>query len=150
MNTAAAPIASSTVNPEIMDEERYDGRRPLGWLGTRPEIPLSALLFIIVVGGWELAVRWMEITPLLVPRPSAVAVSLWDGIRNNTFTYHFGITLYETVAGFVLGAGLGLVLGAVVAATSIRLLRRFAAADATACREALAVQAPEVAELLAR
>ena len=51
--------------------------------------------------------------------------------------------------GVLLGGPAGLVLGAVVAATSIRLLRRFAAADATACREALAVQAPEVAELLA-
>lgn len=107
MNTATASTDARDALPA--------DRPALAWLGPRPELPLSVLLFVLVVGGWELAVRLLEITPLLLPTPSAVAAALWDGIRNNTFTYHFGVTFYETMAGFALGAGLGLLLGGVIA-----------------------------------
>ncbi|VTU13642.1 ABC transporter permease [Variovorax sp. RA8] len=109
MNTASVAMAAA------LDDDPAAQRPALAWLGPRPELPLSALLFIVVVGGWELAVRVLGVTPLLLPAPSAVAVALWEGIRNNTFTYHLGVTFYETMAGFVLGAALGLVLGAVIA-----------------------------------
>ncbi|VTU45626.1 ABC transporter permease [Variovorax sp. PBL-E5] len=108
MNTA-------TLDTAMPHDELIAERPALAWLGPRPELPLSALLFVLVVGGWELAVRLLQVTPLLLPAPSAVAVALWDGIRNNTFTHHLGITFYETIAGFVLGGGLGLLLGAVIA-----------------------------------
>ncbi|WP_209542206.1 ABC transporter permease [Variovorax sp. 1615] len=80
----------------------------------RPEIPLAIALFIVVVGGWELAVRALDISALVVPPPSAVALALWSGLISNAFTYHFGVTAYETLAGFAVGAGLGLVLGSLV------------------------------------
>ena len=107
MNTATVSTAARDALPA--------DRPARAWLGPRPELPLSVLLFVLVVGGWELAVRLLEITPLLLPTPSAVAAALWDGIRNNTFTYHLGVTFYETMAGFALGAGLGLLLGGVIA-----------------------------------
>ncbi|VTU46561.1 Putative aliphatic sulfonates transport permease protein SsuC (plasmid) [Variovorax sp. SRS16] len=108
MNTA-------TLDTGMPHDDLVAERPALAWLGPRPELPLSALLFVLVVGGWELAVRLLQVTPLLLPAPSAVAVALWEGIRNNTFTHHLGITFYETIAGFVLGGGLGLLLGAVIA-----------------------------------
>lgn len=90
-------------------------RTPFAWLGAKPERPLSVILFVVVVGGWELAVRWLEVSPLLVPTPSAIAASLWNGLVTNAFTWHFGVTLYETMAGFLAGAILGLVVGALIA-----------------------------------
>ncbi|KWT97274.1 MULTISPECIES: ABC transporter permease [unclassified Variovorax] len=113
MNNASVTSSFDATTPA--EDEPAAERPALSWLGPRPELPLSALLFIVVVGGWELAVRLLEVTPLLLPTPSAVAASLWEGIRTNTFTYHLGVTFYETIAGFALGAGLGLVLGAVIA-----------------------------------
>ena len=110
-----AATASASVAATALDDDPASDGATLAWLGAKPELPLSALLFIVLVGGWELAVRLLEVTPLLLPAPSAVAASLWEGIRNNTFTYHLGVTFYETMAGFVLGAGLGLILGAVIA-----------------------------------
>jgi NitT/TauT family transport system permease protein len=70
----------------------------------RPEIPLAIALFVVVVGGWELAVRALDVS----------ALALWSGLISNAFTYHFGVTAYETLAGFAVGAGLGLVLGSLV------------------------------------
>jgi len=115
MTTASASSSASVADTPLLDEELAGNRSALAWLGAKPELPLSALLFIVLVGGWELAVRLLEVTPLLLPAPSAVASALWEGIRNNTFTHHLGITFYETIAGFLLGAGLGLALGAVIA-----------------------------------
>ncbi len=87
----------------------------------RPERPLSVLLFIVVVGGWELLVRVFDVPKIVVPAPSAVAVSLWQGMQGDMLV-HFGVTFYETMAGFVVGSLFGLVLGALI--SQFRLLER--------------------------
>jgi NitT/TauT family transport system permease protein len=81
----------------------------------KPEIPLSIVLFIATVGGWELAVRIFDVPKIIVPAPSSVAASLWHMTVNGDMLVHFGVTGYETLAGFVLGALFGLVLGSLVA-----------------------------------
>jgi NitT/TauT family transport system permease protein len=80
----------------------------------KPEVPLAVLLFVVVVGGWELAVRALDIPRIVLPAPSAIALSLWRGMEGELL-WHFGITFYETIAGFVLGSIFGLVLGALIA-----------------------------------
>jgi NitT/TauT family transport system permease protein len=80
----------------------------------RPEIPLALLLFIGVVGGWELLVRVFDVPKIVIPAPSAVARALWQGLQSGDLTRHFGVTLYETLAGFALGASFGVVLGALI------------------------------------
>lgn len=90
-------------------------------LREKPEIPLAILLFVGIVGGWELAVRLFEIPKIVLPAPSAVGLALWTGMQGD-FLKHFGITFYETIAGFVLGSATGLVLGALI--SQFRLLER--------------------------
>ncbi len=90
-------------------------------LREKPEIPLAVVLFVGLVGGWELAVRLFEIPKIVLPAPSAVALALWNGMQGD-FLKHFGITFYETIAGFVLGSATGLVLGALI--SQFRLLER--------------------------
>jgi NitT/TauT family transport system permease protein len=85
-----------------------------GLLGSKPERPLSILLFIVIIGGWELAVRLLEVSSLVVPSPTATVISLWNGLADNTFVWHTGVTLYETLVGFFAGALFGLVLGALI------------------------------------
>jgi len=59
----------------------------------KPEVPLSILLFIVVVGGWELAVRVFNVPKIVLPAPSAVAVAMWNGMEGDLL-HHFGVTFY--------------------------------------------------------
>jgi len=81
----------------------------------RPEHPLSVLLFIAVILLWEGAVRGFEIPGIVVPPPSAVAQSLYEGIANNSLIINTGVTFAETVLGFALGGAAGLILGGLIA-----------------------------------
>lgn len=67
---------------------------------------------IVVIGGWELAVRLAKVPEFVFPAPSAIAVAL---VRNMPTVYpHFFITLAELASGYVIGATIGLVLAAVL------------------------------------
>ena len=106
------------------EHELIESGKPRTWRQTlreKPEIPLSILLFVCLIGGWELAVRVFNISKIVVPAPSSVAWALWNGMQGD-FLKHFGITFYETIAGFVLGAATGLILGALI--SQFRLLER--------------------------
>ncbi len=81
----------------------------------KPEIPLSIALFVVTVGGWELACRFLDVPIIIVPPPSLVMAALWQMLFNGDMLVHFGVTAYETLAGFVFGALFGLVLGGLVA-----------------------------------
>ena len=88
----------------------------------KPEMPLSILLFIVLVGGWEMVVRVFDISKIVIPTPSSVGVVMWEGFYNGDFLKHFSVTFYETLVGFVLGALLGLVLGILIG--QFKLLER--------------------------
>jgi NitT/TauT family transport system permease protein len=67
---------------------------------------------IVVIGGWELAVRLAKVPEFVFPAPSAIAVAL---VRNMPTVYpHFFITLAELASGYVIGATIGLVMAAVL------------------------------------
>ena len=83
-------------------------------LRERPEIPLAVALFVILIGGWELLVRMLEVPRIIVPTPSAVFLSLVESLQSPSFLHHFWITFFETIAGFVLGASVGLLLGGII------------------------------------
>ena len=76
---------------------------------------ISVALFIVVIAGWEAAIRILEVPKIVVPAPSSVAVALWAGLRSGEILTHFWVTLYEVMAGFGVGALLGLGLGVLVA-----------------------------------
>ena len=80
----------------------------------RPELLLSPLLFVVIIGGWELTVRILDIPRIVIPAPSAVAVSLYNLAVHGDLLRHFKVTLFEVLAGFTLGATAGLVLGGLV------------------------------------
>lgn len=89
------------------------GRSLVQRLRDKPEAPLAVLLFIVMIGGWEAAVRLLGIPKIVLPPPSAVAVALWQGMTGDMLM-QFAVTAYETLAGFVLGALFGLSTGALV------------------------------------
>jgi NitT/TauT family transport system permease protein len=106
--------------PEAISTETDESVKPgyveraISAIRERPEIVFSPVLFIVIVGGWELAVKVFEIPRIVLPAPSAIAVSFYNLVVDGDLLRHFGITLYETVAGFLLGSVAGLLLGALV------------------------------------
>jgi NitT/TauT family transport system permease protein len=95
---------------------------PVGFVRSRPHLPLIPLVFVVFAGLWEWIVRALAIPPFLVPAPSAIARALAAGMASRLYAGHFAVTLSETLAGFLIAAGSGIVLGAVIA--QFRLLEQ--------------------------
>ena len=69
------------------------------------------LVFLaILVGLWELALAVDYVSESILPHPKDIVVSFWELIRSDFVWDDIGATLWEAVAGFFLGAALGLAL----------------------------------------
>ncbi len=84
------------------------GRFDISWLST----PALLVAFVAV---WHFYVQWSGVSKFIIPPPIAVWESFLDLISSPSTLRHTWITLYETLAGFVIacivGVGLGTVLG---------------------------------------
>jgi NitT/TauT family transport system permease protein len=69
------------------------------------------LLFILTI--WELFVRLLKIPDYILPTPTQILFELYSNFF--TLIWHAGITLLETVLGFVIGVSFGLFLALVFA-----------------------------------
>lgn len=74
----------------------------------------SAVLAIVLIALWEGACRLFEISSLVLPTPSSIALRLYALIASGNIWPHLWATLVEIVSGFVLGVVAGLVIGAMV------------------------------------
>ena len=63
------------------------------------------------LAAWELAARTGAVDDFIVSSPSRIASTL-SGMIANDLAVHVGVTLFETLAGFSIGAGLGLMIAA--------------------------------------
>jgi NitT/TauT family transport system permease protein len=71
-------------------------------------------LLLLFCGLWELAGQNKWIDPLLFSYPSKMAIQLWNGLYGGSLWPHIGVTVSETVAGFVLGTLVGTALAALL------------------------------------
>jgi NitT/TauT family transport system permease protein len=76
---------------------------------------LSLATFAVFVIGWEVGVWAFGISKIVLPPPSAVAVAFWQSLRGGELHWHFAVTLYEVLAGFLVGSICGLLLGFMIA-----------------------------------
>ena len=67
---------------------------------------------IFILGGWEVLIRLFQVPEFVFPAPSAIFTALVTSFPNNA--PHFLITLSELIAGYVVGASIGLALAAVL------------------------------------
>ena len=104
--------------PPLADEPpRAPGRRRPGLAGR----VLPPLVFsLVVLGAWQAYTGLADISPLLLPSPWAVAVSVVDNAA--LFTRNAVVTLQEILLGFVLGAAAGVALAVLL--TYSRLAER--------------------------
>ena len=94
----------------------------LGDIRQRPHVVLIPLVFVAFVAGWEAIVWIWRVPDFLLPAPSAIARALAAGLGNRVYLEHAWITVAEALAGFLIAAVTGIVLGTVIA--QFRLLER--------------------------
>ncbi|PRZ40856.1 NitT/TauT family transport system permease protein [Antricoccus suffuscus] len=72
-------------------------------------------VLVVVIGVWIVAAQNEWVTPLLLPKFSAVLDAFEAGLIQGQWWPHIGITMQETALGFVIGVALGLIVGALFA-----------------------------------
>ena len=74
----------------------------------RKEILIGPAVLLVV---WIVIGEFGLISPLFIPAPSAVAVSLWELLSAGDILKDIGATLYRMVVGFACAAALGIPAG---------------------------------------
>lgn len=101
---------------------------------------LSALLLIAVIAMWELAARQLGLSALVLPAPSAVALSLWSGLASGYFWPHLWATLQALLLGLLIGSAVGLLSGMALAESELleRVLKPYVVVSQVVPKLALA------------
>ncbi|MCP4615200.1 MAG: ABC transporter permease [Bradyrhizobium sp.] len=76
---------------------------------------LSIMLFVVLMGGWQLAVKSGLVPAFVLPAPSDVAARFLADIFDKAVLFDCGYTLVEILSGFLIAAIAGVALGAVIA-----------------------------------
>jgi NitT/TauT family transport system permease protein len=72
------------------------------------------IIFVLFFLGWEISSQKNWIDPLIFSAPSKIWNLFLDNIKDGSLFMHIGVTLSETVLGFLLGTILGTLLAAVL------------------------------------
>jgi NitT/TauT family transport system permease protein len=86
-------------------------------------------IFSVIVGVWEAASRAGLLNVLILPPPSKVAEALYElYVETGQIYWHFFVTIFEALAGFLIGCAIGLALaiGAALSPTFRRYIAPYA------------------------
>ena len=72
------------------------------------------LILLLLLGFWELFAQLKVIDPFITSSPSREAITNADLYKNGTLFFHIGITLAETLAGFLIAVVLGYAIAVVL------------------------------------
>ena len=72
------------------------------------------LILVLILGIWELCAQLKVIDPFITSSPSRVVKTIAELNKNGTLFYHIGITLAETIAGFVIAVIVGYAIAVVL------------------------------------
>ncbi len=104
-------------------------RRIGGLIRRNPEWSISPAVLVILLLAWHIATHSFHVPEFILPAPQQVWDALVAGLSVGPFNqagfwYHTGVTLWESLLGFFIGSGVGIVLGFAIA--SSRLFERVA------------------------
>lgn len=68
---------------------------------------LRVFILVLIFGMWELCAQLKIIDPFITSSPSRVILTIGDLYENGSLFYHLGITLAETIIGFIIAVVLG-------------------------------------------
>jgi NitT/TauT family transport system permease protein len=120
----------------MSDAANREGRRP--GFGARLTDPVllrriftHLAIFSAFIGVWEWAGRTGRLNDLIMPAPSAIADALWRlYFVTGEIYWHFFVTFFEAVMGFLIGGAIG--MGLAIAAALSLTFRRYIAPYAVA------------------
>lgn len=72
------------------------------------------IIVVMFIALWEIAsrVRWVD--PLIFSYPSKIMAYLLGAFKDGSIYIHIGVTVLESVAGFLLGTGVGILLATII------------------------------------
>ncbi|UWP85628.1 ABC transporter permease [Dactylosporangium fulvum] len=88
-------------------------------LRRRPELLLSPAVLVLVLAVWHLVVQWFEVSRFVLPPPVDVIQALVRNIQEGRYTDHLLYTVRNSLTGFAAGTILGVLVGGLLAASSI-------------------------------
>jgi NitT/TauT family transport system permease protein len=77
------------------------------------------VLFVLVIGTWEWLSQTGRLSRFVMPAPSGIAAASISLLGEDFFWEASRLTLVETLLGFVVGAGAGLILGVLIGEVQI-------------------------------
>lgn len=80
---------------------------------------LSIALIVFLLAAWELTVRRVGISALVLPAPSAVAQTLWATLSSGYLWPHIAATVTEMLLGLALGGAAGMGIGIALAESAL-------------------------------
>jgi NitT/TauT family transport system permease protein len=78
---------------------------------------LSLALAAALVAITEIAARFEYVSPLILPAPSLVAATLWDGLISGYYLPHILSTSSSLIVGFLIGTAIALAVGGLLASS---------------------------------
>ena len=84
----------------------------IGIQSAREAIAILAVA-VFIVGGAEFLLRAFDVPAFIMPTPSSIA-AVFASSEVSVIAQHFGYTLIELLAGYAIGASIGLILAAVI------------------------------------
>ncbi|MBW7921750.1 MAG: ABC transporter permease subunit [Rubellimicrobium sp.] len=79
---------------------------------TLAEIAVILLVAVVIIGGLEFLLGWYQVPEYVLPKPSAIAAAFVKELPN--VAPHWGYSVVTLLSGFGIGAGIGLLLAAVI------------------------------------
>jgi sulfonate transport system permease protein len=107
------PSAAASGIPERLVESTTSKSQRADYLRACVILPWVLPLAVLVV--WEVVSRLGWVAAHLLPPPSVLLDTLRELARDGSLWKHISISSGRVLAGFVIGAGLGLLIGALVA-----------------------------------
>jgi NitT/TauT family transport system permease protein len=78
------------------------------------ELLQSAAFLICILIAWEVIIAVFQVSPVIFPAPSKIAVRLWQLTASGEIWPHFFATLTSVLCGLGIGIGAGVAVGALV------------------------------------
>jgi ABC-type nitrate/sulfonate/bicarbonate transport system permease component len=84
-----------------------------------PKALYSWIAFAGILAVWQAAISLGWIDPVFLPSPVAITDALWQLTVSGDLWRHLSISLVRIGSGWVIGSGLGVILGLVMGLTSV-------------------------------
>jgi NitT/TauT family transport system permease protein len=103
-----------SINEVMTQEAIVPARRTFGdWFKKNYVYILVPAVFVVVVGGLEFYLITAKVPTYVFPKPSLIAKAFVEEF-SRTILPHLWVTFREVILGYLIGAAVGIVLGAIV------------------------------------